>query len=348
MRPRFTRRVAESDRELLQESIKKVIVPTAPEGTLKFYMQTYHQWMREMNYSEHTIKNHRCFFGKFVAWCEERGILKPEDISQQLIERYQKILYQSRESKTEEVLTLNSQRVIAMAIHSFFRWMRKRGYLAQNPAADIDIPRTEYRLPQIALTTDQVEKILSATDTEDLIGIRDRAILEVLYSSGIRRAEVSNLKIYDIDSRQGTLMIRQGKGKRDRVVPIGARAIAWVEKYVSEVRPALAADPDHGHLFVMKRNGGPMSPKWIGYVTKEYMEKAEITKKGSCHQFRHAMATHLLENGADVKIIQQMLGHQHVGSTEVYANLTITKLKEKHTELHPAKMPKPLPKPKTK
>jgi integrase/recombinase XerD len=309
-------------------------------------MQSYHEWMREMNYSNHTIKNHRCFFKKFVVWCEDRGVMKSKEVSQALIERYQKSLYQSRHGETGQPMTVNSQRVVGMAIHSFFRWMKKRGHLPVNPAADMDLPRTEHRLPQTALTVAEVEKILSQTDTEDVIGIRDRAIMEVLYSTGIRREELARLRLHDINAVRGTLRVNQGKGKRDRVVPIGKRAIAWVDQWVTECRPALVAEPDHGYLFVQKR-GEPIGQKVVGYAVRGAIEKAKIQRKGACHLFRHAMACQLLDAGAEVKFIQQMLGHRQITSTDIYANLTIRKLRQIHAELHPAKLKPEAPAPKT-
>jgi integrase/recombinase XerD len=324
--------------QLYGETPDKVPRPIAPEGTLRFYMQSYHQWMQEMNFSHNTVKQHRCFFNKFLDWCEERGVMRPEDVSQELIERYQKHIYHTKKPETGETLSVNAQRSVGVAIHTFFRWMRKRGHLKFNPAADIELPRSEYRLPKYALTVEEVEKILLLADTESVIGIRDRAMMELLYSTGMRREELSKLKLYDLNAAKGTLVVRQGKGKRDRVLPVGVRALAWVDKYITESRPSLVAHPDHGYLFVAKRYGTSMSPKMIGAVVKSYVDAAKLKKNGSCHMFRHAMATHLLEAGADMKFIQQMLGHRNAISTEAYANWSIRKLKEMHTQLHPAKM----------
>lgn len=313
----------------------KVVRHSKAKGalTLRWYMQEYHQWMREMNFSEHTIKNHRCFFGKFLKWCEERSV-NASDVTQELIERYQRHLYQSRDPETGEAVTHNSQRVVAAAIRVFFKWMKKRGHLPTNPAADVELPRREHRLPVNGLTVDEVEKILALPDTKTALGLRDRALMEVLYSTGIRRSEIANLTIHDINPSQGVLTVVLGKGKKDRVIPIGARAIAWVDQYLIDARPALVAEPDHGKLFVMTR-GSAISPKVVGYIVHDYIEKSEIGKKGSCHLFRHAMATALLENGAEIKFLQQMLGHEQIASTQVYGNVSIRKLKEAHTNLHP-------------
>lgn len=302
--------------------------------TLRWYMEEHHRWMRQMHLSEHTIKNHKCFFGKFLKWCEERNV-GPHDVTQELIERYQRHIYHYRDPETGVGMTLHSQRVVAVAIRTFFRWMKKRGYLKSNPAADVDIPKGEKRLPVNGLTVDEVEKILARPDVTTALGLRDRALMEVLYSTGIRRSELAELTIYDINPQSGVLVVRLGKGRKDRVLPIGARALKWVDQYIIDSRPALITESDHGKLFVQTR-GGPMSPKVVGYIVKQHMEACGIKKKGSCHLFRHAMATALLENGAEIKFLQQMLGHEQIQSTQVYGNVSIRKLKEAHTKLHPA------------
>lgn len=326
---KLRRKVAFED--TLSENPKK---PSGPDQTMRWYMLEHHQWMREMNFSENTIKNHRCFFKKFLKWCEERSIVSPRSVDQALIERYQKQIYQYRDPETGESMSLNSQRVVILSVKGFFKWMKKRGHLPTNPAVDIDVPRREMRLPMNPLTVDEIEKILALPDVTTAFGLRDRAILEVLYSTGIRRSEIANLTIYDIDPRRGVLMVHQGKGKKDRVVPIGQRALAWVDQYVLDGRPAIACEPDHGKLFVQIR-GGPISPKVVGYIVKNYIDQSGVGKKGSCHLFRHAMATALLENGAEIKFLQQMLGHEDLSSTQVYGNVSIRKLKEAHTKLHP-------------
>ncbi len=301
--------------------------------TLRWYMNEYHQWMRQMHLSEHTIKNHKCFFSKFLRWCEERNI-EARDVTQELIERYQRHIYHYRDPETGEPISLNTQRVVAGHIRTFFRWMKKRGFLPTNPAADVEIPKGEKRLPVNGLTVDEVEKILALPDINTALGLRDRAIMEVLYSTGIRRSELAALTLYDIDPKSGVLIVEQGKGRKDRVLPIGERAIKWVDQYVIDGRPALISETDHGKLFVQTR-GGPISPKVVGYIVKRYIDESGVDKKGSCHLFRHAMATALLENGAEIKFLQQMLGHEQIQSTQVYGNVSIRKLKEAHTKLHP-------------
>jgi integrase/recombinase XerD len=187
------------------------------------------------------------------------------------------------------------------------------------------------------LTSTEADAVLNQTDVGTPLGIRDRAMLETLYSTGIRRMELANLKLYDFDRERGTLMVRQGKGKKDRMVPIGERALAWVEKYLNEVRPDLIRERDDGLLW-LNAAGIPMLAASIGGIVAEYVDAAKIGKRGSCHLFRHTMATVMLENGCDIRYIQAMLGHAKLDTTEIYTQVSIRKLKEVHSATHPARL----------
>ncbi len=166
------------------------------------------------------------------------------------------------------------------------------------------------------------------------MGLRDRAILETLYSTGIRRMEVVNLTVYDLDMERGTLMVRQGKGKKDRMVPIGERAVAWLERYLNDTRPGLVVPPDDATFFLTS-SGEPLSPSRLTQLVREYVDAAEIGKRGACHLFRHTMATLMLENGADIRYIQEMLGHAELSTTQIYTRVSIRRLKTVHALTHP-------------
>ena len=172
-------------------------------------------------------------------------------------------------------------------------------------------------------------------DVNTVEGGRDRALLETLYSTGIRRSELCHLRISDIDAR-GVVWVRAGKGQRDRVVPIGPRALAWVEKYRWELRPQLVGADDDGTLFLTGYGEGYRQTH-LGNVVKRYLKQAGIEAVGSCHLFRHAMATHMLENGADIRFIQAMLGHRDLNTTEIYTRVSIEKLREIHAATHPGR-----------
>ena len=195
--------------------------------------------------------------------------------------------------------------------------------------SEVQLPKKPRRLPKTILHIDDIELILSQTNPETDEGIRDRAIIETLYSTGIRRAEVANLTIYDIDARRKTLMVREGKCQKDRLLPIGERALKWIEKYRLEIRPGYVTGFDNGILFLTDR-GEKFRRSALSGRVKRYIKKAGIDVPGSCHLFRHAMATHMLENGADIRFIQAMLGHADLSTTQIYTQVSIEKLKQIH------------------
>lgn len=305
-------------------------------GSLYHQMLPYLAWMRTLNFSEVTIYNRRVLLREFITWCDERGLQRPQEVTRPILERYQQYLSLYRR-KDGQALRGASQAMRVTALKMWFRWLTRTYRILSNPAADLDMPRLEKRLPQQILTADEADKILNGVNLNDPMGIRDRAILETLYSTGIRRAEVADLYLHDIDYDRGTLMVRQGKGKKDRLLPIGDRALAWIAKYRDEVRPSYALANDEGILFIL-HNGEQMGLSWITRLVSVYIERADIGKRGSCHLFRHTMATLMLENGADIRFIQAMLGHVRLDATMIYTHVAINKLKEIHTLTHPARL----------
>ena len=233
-------------------------------------------------------------------------------------------------------MTFRSQYNRLVAIRAWFKWLAKENHILYNPASEIELPKLEKRLPKAILSESEAERVLNQPDMADPMGPRDRAILEVLYSTGIRRMELINLLVQDVDADRGTLFVRQGKGRADRMIPIGERAIQWIDKYLAETRPELACGRDEGRLFLSKL-GQAMSPNELTALVRNYIDKANIGKRGSCHLFRHTMATLMLENGADIRFIQAMLGHVKLDTTQIYTQVSIKKLKEIHTLTHPAK-----------
>ena len=188
-----------------------------------------------------------------------------------------------------------------------------------------------------SLSVSQVEAVLATADPSTPQGLRNRAILEVFYSSGMRRKELIGLKLHDLDTERGTVMIRQGKGSKDRFIPLGARACAWIDKYLAEVRSELVGLDDDRSVF-LDDFGRPLSAHFLGDLVRRHLEAGGITTPGACHVFRHAMATHMLEGGADIRFVQAMLGHANLETTQIYTHLSITKLKEIHSATHPARL----------
>lgn len=298
-------------------------------------MEKFLEWMQVTNFSDRTVHSRRQYLSSFIVWAEERGIVRPNEVTKPIIERYQRYLYHYRK-KNGQPMTFRSQHTQLLPVRAWFKWLTRKNYLLYNPASELELPKLEQRLPKHILTASQAEAILAVPDIEMPLGIRDRAMLETFYSTGLRRMELTNLEIYNLNFDRGTLMVRQGKGGKDRVVPIGARALKWVEKYLYEVRPSLLADPHEKRLFITQQ-GEPITSSHVAQVVRRCIEGAGLGISGSCHLFRHTMATLMLENGADIRFVQAMLGHANLETTQIYTHVSINKLKEIHEATHPAK-----------
>jgi integrase/recombinase XerD len=193
------------------------------------------------------------------------------------------------------------------------------------------------RLPRYVLTVDEVEAVMVQVDLADPLGVRDRAVLETVYSTGMRRMELVNLKVDDLDAERGTVLIRSGKGRKDRLIPIGERASGWIYRYLQEARPQLIVPPDDRTLF-LTRTGEAFNLCWLSKTVAQYVDRANLGKRGACHLFRHTMATLMLENGCDIRFIQAMLGHAELSTTQIYTQVAIRVLKQMHAATHPANL----------
>jgi len=285
---------------------RKPIVGNAdnPEGLIA-WMFRYLDDMRVKGYSAHSLIGVRCYVLLFCEWAFHRDVHRPVEVTKDILERYQRSLFYLRKSDGN-TLTLSSQRVRLQKVRSYFKWLAKHDVIPFNPASEVELPRLERRLPRAVFSEKEVELVLAIPDLKDAVGIRDRTMMEVLYSTGIRRTELATLSTGDVDTERGTLTVRQGKGRKDRVVPVGERALLWVGRYLEEVRPSHIVPPGHATLFVTE-TGRPLKPARLTQLMTRYVDRAELGKRGACHVFRHTMATLMLEGGADVRLIQEIL-----------------------------------------
>lgn len=297
------------------------------------YVQSFLEWTAVRGFSKDTVRRRHMALKKFLRWCLERDLQQPQDITKPILDRYQRYLYYYRKSDGQP-LSFGTQNVFLSPIKTFFKWLTRENYILYNPASELELPRKPKRLPRSILNLHEIETILSQPDIDTDEGIRDRAIMETLYSTGIRRGEVANLKVYDIDAKRHTIMVREGKYGKDRVLPIGERALLWIEKYQWDVRPRYVTSTDEGYLFLTE-DGRKFKRGTLSARVKRYFQRAGLHVQGSCHLFRHAMATHMLDNGADIRFIQAMLGHRDLTTTEVYTHVSIEKLKQIHGATHP-------------
>jgi integrase/recombinase XerD len=294
----------------------------------------YLEALRLTHYAADTVHIRGLYLKYFTTWATARGLTTPADITPAALERYQRWLYHYRK-RTGTPLSVWSQHGRLVAVKGLFRWLTKQRVLAVNPAAELELPRvTAQRLPQ-PLTDTEIIDVLARVEPTTPIGLRNRALLETGYSTGLRRMELIRLRLYDLDLARGVVVVREGKGQKDRVVPIGGRAIAWLEKYLDEARPDFVVEPDEGTVFLTRR-GRPFHPNNLSRLTRDYLEAAGIAKRGACHLLRHTMATGMLEHGADVRVIQEILGHARLTTTQLYTRVSIRLLKAVHTATHPA------------
>jgi len=285
------------------------------------------------NYSQNTIYTYRLRLSSFLAWSEERALSLAASITADHIERYRRYLHQYHYKAKR--LKAATQKNHLLVIKQYFAWLTRSRWIVINPAADMALPKTAYQLTHRLLTQAEIKRFIEAIDLDSKTGLRDRSIIETLYSTGIRRAELIKLEIDDIDMADGMVLIRQGKGNKDRRIPIGDRAIHWLDRYLSEWRPDCPRANMSNTLYLSEK-GYKTRDGDIGKRIREYKQKAGISKPGGCHLFRHAMATHMLDNGADIRHIQAMLGHSNLSSTQIYTKVSNQRLKDVHRQTHPA------------
>ena len=309
-----------------------------PDNALSHALRDFLDWSAAHGYSATTLHQRQRALRRFILWCRERALNLPQDITLPILERYQRHLYHYRKEDGKP-LSLSFQVQELLPLRAYFKWAARSRLILYNPAAELIMPRGPKRLPRYVLSHAQVEAVLAQADSASMAGLRDRAMMEVLYSSAIRRTELARLKLHDIDTKRGSLMVCEGKGKKDRLVPLGERACAWVDKYLSDARPALLGQEDDGSLFLTEW-GTAFHPDTLGDVIKRYLQQAGITTPGACHLFRHACATHMLEGGCDIRFIQALLGHTDLSSTQIYTHVSIAKLKAIHDATHPARLRK--------
>ena len=294
----------------------------------------YFEWRDVHGYS-HNEKNSRdSVMRRFGQWCEQRGVTRPTEVTRPMMDRYQRWLYHYRRPDGRP-LAVSTQITRLGFLRNFFKWMAQQRYILYNPAAEMQLPKKVVRLPIEGFNLEEVEQVIATPNVHTPFGLRNRALLELLFSTGIRRTEVTNLNLYDLDTDRGVVTIRQGKGNKDRVVPIGERAQAWLRRYLEEVRPALVLHADEWALFVNKK-GMRFTPPGLAHEVTKLIHASGVRKRiGSCHLFRHSMATLMLEGGADIRFIQEMLGHAKLETTQIYARVSIEQLQKVHTATHP-------------
>lgn len=293
----------------------------------------YIQSLKVRNLAPYTIRQEQWKLEKFFMFLQVRDINKINRISKVIILDYQTELYHCINKKGHPN-GAGHQNGMLSVVKRFTRFLKERDYLISDPGANIRYARVPKSLPRSILTRSEARRIINAPDTTMLLGYRDKTILEVLYTTGIRKEELNNLNVQDVDYRDGFLRIIQGKGRKDRVVPLGRISCRYLENYIKAVRPELIRDPHNNHLF-LTMTGKRFSKNVVWELVKKYAQKAKLKKNVFPHTFRHTCATAMLKNKADIRAVQELLGHESLQSTQVYTRITINDLREVHKRCHP-------------
>lgn len=279
---------------------------------------------RDKRLSLNTLQSYRRDIEQYFTYLQEINLQNIANSNKTTVIAY--LLYLQKKGRATSTISRN-----LASIRSFYQYISKNKLIDHDPTAELESPKVEKKLPQI-LSTEEVELLLEQPQCVDLKGFRDKAMLELLYATGIRVTELIQLDVQDLNLE--IAFIRCNKGTRERMIPIGSMAIAALKEYLNKSRPLLIQKNDEKALFV-NINGGRLTRQGFWKIIKQYKNQAQISKDITPHTLRHSFAAHLLENGADLRSIQEMLGHSDISSTQIYAQIAKNKLKDVYKKSHP-------------
>ncbi|MFF7294288.1 site-specific tyrosine recombinase XerD [Microbacterium sp. NPDC008134] len=281
----------------------------------------------ERGLSEHTVAAYRRDLDGYVTWLTDAGISETSEVTPQVISRF--IEERSAEEPPPAATSLAR---LQSSVRGWHRYLAREGIEQDDPSGRLRPPKAPRRLPK-ALTIDQVERLLQAPSADEPIGIRDRALLELLYATGARVSEAVGLDVDDL--AHGDVLRLRGKGSKERIVPVGSFARDAVDAYLTRVRPELAAKGRASARLFLGARGAPLSRQSAWLVIRSAAERAQITAEVSPHTLRHSFATHLLQGGADVRVVQELLGHASVATTQIYTHVSVDTLRDIYATSHP-------------
>jgi site-specific recombinase XerD len=282
-------------------------------------VEEYLQELEKKGYAAGTIAYHKIYINQFLSFLNTR------ELSKDLVRSYQ--LYLARLNLA--ALTVYSKLSV---LHCFLSWLHEKGFTLIDLSAAVKLPRREISLPKRILSEAEVKYFLSLPDIRSRKGIRDKAILELLYSAAIRRSELTRLNLYDLNVEEQTVRV-SGKGKKERVLPVGNTALYWLLKYIEEVRQPRSSKEPALILDLVSRHR--IRKQTVNNLIRVYVKNSRLSKKVTPHTLRHSCATHLLKNGADIRYIQELLGHAAVATTQIYTKVVIKDLKKVYQNTHP-------------
>jgi len=280
----------------------------------------------EKNLSDNTVASYKNDISSFLQFVESKKIDDPSAIKQNHIADFFKSL-------KEIGLTSSSAARYYSSLKGFFTFLFLSQYIAENPIEKVSTPKLAKNFPSV-LTVDEVDSVLSKPDTKDKLGLRDKAVLELLYACGTRVSELINIKISDLFFEDDVIRVF-GKGSKERIIPIGSSAIKWINKYLKESRVLLMKKAKSENYLFLNNRGTKLSRMGVWKIVDRYVKETGIEKEVHPHTFRHSFATHLLEGGADLRAVQEMLGHADISTTQIYTHIDRDYIKQVHKDFHP-------------
>ena len=288
-------------------------------------MDYLHYLKVERGLSENTIASYGIDLKLFLEYLRENEIPSFKQVNKEVIVNYMQSEKNNNKANSSILRSVSSLR-------KFFQYLAQEKIIEKDPMLLIDTPKKKQHLPQV-LTKEEVEKLLHSPNTGQVLGLRDRAMLELMYATGLRISEIINLKLEDLHLTMGTLQTL-AKGHKERIVPVGDEAIKWINRYLEEARPKLLKQKRSNYLF-LNFHGNNLTRQGVWKNLKAEVRKAGIQKNITPHTLRHSFATHILENGADLRIVQELLGHADISTTQIYTHLSNKQLADIYNRAHP-------------
>ncbi|MGR3763850.1 tyrosine recombinase XerC [Rossellomorea sp. NS-SX7] len=295
-------------------------------NTLSEQLQSFIEYLQiEKQYSTYTFEQYRHDIEDFYVFMKEQGLRSLGEV-----EYFDARLYLTGLHERKLMRASISKKI--SSLRSFYRFLNREEQLKTNPFSFVNLPKKEQRLPKF-FYEEEIQVLLEACNGDSLLDIRNKAIFELLYGTGIRVSECADLKLKDVDMALSTILVR-GKGNKERYVPFGSFAQDALTAYINQSRPSLIKEQSHSAVFVNHR-GGPLTTRGIRLILNKIVEKASLTGKINPHKLRHTFATHLLNNGADLRTVQELLGHSDLSATQVYTHVTKDQLRKTYLAHHP-------------
>jgi len=305
---------------------------------LEKHLQNYIDYLKVKNYAKRTVEEYSIELNLFINWLKINNIYELPAVNSNVIQNYQAYLSRTQYKRARKNYSPSTQMKKLVRIKDFFKFLVKTNILPSNPARNIVLPNEQKIIKWELLSLYNLKKVLLSIDLSNPLFYRDRAIIEILYTTGMRASELCNLKISDLDYQKNYIRINSGKGNIDRFVPACSRALEFTRNYIEKYRNKYLKIKSGDYIFLSFK-GAKFSKETLGKTIKPHIAAASTEKHFSAHCFRVSSATHMLKNGADVRYIQQFLGHKRIDTTMHYLKLEKSELKRIHISSHPREKP---------